>query len=93
MTAAVWTKDPLDDSWFEFDFSGWLVTGETIASSTATVSDALTITGKSQSGTQVFVQVSGGRNGTSATISVTITTSASNTYADTKTVLINTRTS
>ncbi|HET9874296.1 MAG TPA: hypothetical protein VFQ37_00815 [Mycobacterium sp.] len=94
----VWTKDPDDEDWFEFDWSDqgetpWLPTGVTISSYTVTVDDALTKVSDSQSGASVFVKVSGGTAGTDSVVSCEISASDGNTYKTSKPIQIFNRSS
>ena len=63
---------------YEFDWSLWLATDETIASKTVTVT-GVTLDSSPNDDTSVVAWVSGGTAGTTATVSCEITTSANRT--------------
>lgn len=75
MAAKSFLKDPDAVLDYEFDWSAWLATGETISSHTVTVS-GVTLDSTTSSTTSVVAWVSAGTAGTTATISCEITTSA-----------------
>jgi hypothetical protein len=79
----IWTKDPNDVLWFQFNWSQFLATGETISTATVTPSGSITVVSSNVSGGNlVNVNVSGGvASATSApSLAIRIVTSAGNTY-------------
>ncbi|AZM51779.1 hypothetical protein DMA15_03605 [Streptomyces sp. WAC 01529] len=76
MTTSTWEKDPdatLDWVW---DWSDWLEPGETITTSTMTVSAGLTLNSDAHSATSATAWVSGGTPGTPYQVTNRIITSA-----------------
>ena len=69
-------KDPDAELQYKFNWSDWLVTGDTIDSSVITVSTGITNDGDSivDTDTAVAVQISGGTAGTNYTLACRITT-------------------
>jgi hypothetical protein len=88
---SIWVKDPDDERWFEFDWSAFLATGETITAHTTTVDTAMTKVSDTANATSVSVQVSGGTAGTKSVITCLVNTSAGNIYETQKWVSIYTR--
>ena len=72
------TKDPDAVLDYQFDWSSWLATDETIASTDVTVT-GVTLDSSPNDDTSVVAWVSGGTAGTTATVSCEITTSANRT--------------
>ena len=92
---SVWTVDPADQRWFEFDWSSFLAAGETISSYTVTCDANLTKLADAATTTTVLIQVYGGTAGTQSLITCVInTTNATgqhNRYETEKYVSIRTR--
>ena len=92
---SVWTTDPADQRWFEFDWSSFLDAGETITSYTVTCDSELTKLADTSTTTAVLIQVSGGTAGTQSLITCVINTSNAtgqhNRYETEKYVSIRTR--
>jgi hypothetical protein len=88
---SIWVKDPLDTAWFEFDWSQFLETGETIVAHTTTVDANLTNLGDNATPTTVSVRVSGGVNGSQSLVTCQVITSSGNTYETEKYINIATR--
>ena len=72
----IFVKDPDANLDYGFDWSDWLADGETILTSTWTVTTGLTKDSDSSNDTATTIWVSGGTAGTSYTITNHITTSA-----------------
>ena len=73
---SIYVKDPQSVLDYGFDWSDWLADGETILTSTWTVTTGLTKDSDSSNDTATTIWVSGGTAGTSYTITNHITTSA-----------------
>ena len=86
MTDNTFYKDPDAELDWEFDWSSWLATGETISSSTVTVQTGLTAGTKSATTTAVTQWLSGGTADTTYTVACKIVTSAGRT--DERTIYI-----
>lgn len=72
-------KDPDESKVYEVDFSAHLASGETLSSPVvASTPSGLTVGSPSISGSSVQFRLSGGTSGTTYTIDVTVSTSASN---------------
>lgn len=77
--ANMFLKDPDAILDYEFDWSAWLQSGETIASNEVTVIGSITKESVTANDTAVAAWVSGGTVGETATIACKITTSAART--------------
>lgn len=89
--SAIWVKDPQDTCWFEFDWSDFLVPGETIVSYSTLADVNLTKLTDSLTDTTVLIQVSGGQLLVPSVLSCNIRTSGSNVYETEKTVYLRAR--
>lgn len=67
-------KQPADNLDYDFDFSQWLATGDTLSSSVVTSDPGITLGTKIQSATNIKQFVSGGTDGQEYKVSTTITT-------------------
>lgn len=85
-----YTKDPDAVLDYQFDWSQWLASGETITSKTVTVA-GVTLDSSPNDDTAVTCWLSGGTAGTTATCSCRITTSAGRTVERSIDVLIRER--
>lgn len=83
-------KDPDAVLDYEFDWSEWLASGETISSTTVTVT-GVTLDSSPNDSTSVVAWVSGGTDGAVATVACRITTSAGRTDERTITLRITER--
>ena len=72
-------KDPQAVLDFEFDWSNWLQSGETISSHDITVPTGITLASDAESGGIVTVWLSGGTDGTNYIVACEITTSSART--------------
>lgn len=72
--AATFQKDPAGVLDYEFDWSAWLIDGDTITSAAVTVPDGLTETAETHDATTVTVWLSGGTERTDYTVTCQITT-------------------
>jgi hypothetical protein len=73
-------KQPAEDRLFDFDFSGKMRTGETVATVSVTATPSgLTIGSTAFSGQIAQVRISGGMTGTDYKMTCTVTTNQSNT--------------
>lgn len=89
--ATDWTKDPdavLDWRW---DWTEWLADGETIVTSTMTVSAGLVLDSSSNSPTSATAWLSGGTPGTPYTVANRVVTSAGRTDERTVTIRVTNR--
>lgn len=77
--AESWIKDPDAVLDYQIDWSSWLATGETIATSTWTVSTGITKDSDSNDTTSATIWLSGGTAGTSYTCTNQIVTNQSRT--------------
>ena len=85
---AIWVKDPTDIVWFQFDWSAFLGTGETIITYDVQVGEALNKEADSDSAQAVNFKVSGGTTGDSCLVVCTVNTSNDNTFKDEKTIYV-----
>lgn len=67
-------KDPNAVLDYQWDWSSWLPTGDTISSATVTASSGLTVASSSYTSTAVTAWLSGGTAGTEYTVTCRITT-------------------
>lgn len=71
------TKDPAADLDYEWDWTAWLATGETITAATvSSVPTGLTVGAVTNTATTATVWLSGGASDTTYTVSCQVTTSA-----------------
>ena len=84
--ASTFIKDPSAVLDYAFDWSGWLQSGETIASYVITADTGIVVDSSAEAGGKVTVWLSGGTAGTSYRVACKITTSAART--DERTVWI-----
>lgn len=73
-TIPTWTKDPNAVLDYEFNWSKWLYTGDTIASRVVTVPTGITLDSSVPADDKVTVWLSGGTAGTKYNVSCRITT-------------------
>lgn len=84
----IFEKDPQAVLDYAFDWSDWLDSGETIASTTITVAAGLTKDSDSESDGIVTIWLSGGTAGTSYTVACKIVTSSSRTDERSITIMV-----
>ena len=84
----IFEKDPQAVLDYAFDWSDWLDSGETIASTTITVASGLTKDSDSESDGIVIIWLSGGTAGTSYTVACKIVTSSSRTDERSITIMV-----
>lgn len=84
----IFEKDPQAVLDYAFDWSDWLDSGETIASTTITVASGLTKDSDSESDGIVTIWLSGGTAGTSYTVACKIVTSSSRTDERSITIMV-----
>ena len=77
MTAIVFEKDPEAVLDYEFDWSDWLPSGDTIAGALVTADTGITIDSQAETTTAVTVWLSGGVANTSYGVTCHITTTES----------------
>jgi hypothetical protein len=91
--AVIWTKDPADVSWFQFDWSQFLAAGDTITAQTVTANTGSSLevvaSNVDGSGVRVNVKVSGGT--VAASLTCLIETSEGDTFQATKTIYVRER--
>ena len=88
---AGYVKDPDATLDYEFDWSDWLATGETIASEDVTVEDGLTKGSVTESDGKVTVRLSGGTVNTRYSVACKITTSSGQIDERTMSILVKNR--
>ena len=76
---------------YEFDWSAWLASGETITSHTITVAGGVTLDSSTASTTAVVAWISGGTTPSRSTVACRITTSESRTDERTITLVVKDR--
>lgn len=84
MILDTYTKQPAEVLDYDIDYTDWLETGDTIASKTVTAETGLTVDSSAIWGAskKVKVWISGGTNGTTYKVTVTIVTVAGCTKED-----------
>ncbi|SAL25442.1 phage fiber-tail adaptor protein [Caballeronia telluris] len=80
------TKDPIAVLDFEWDWSAWLASGETIAEASAIATNGLTVNSSTVSGARVSAWISGGTSGQTCAVKCQVRTSAGRT--DARSILI-----
>lgn len=84
-------KDPGEVLDYSFDWSSWLEAGETISTSTVSVSSGINLDSQSNTSTRATVVLSGGSSGVPYSIKDTITTSLSRTAVRSITIRVTPR--
>lgn len=88
MSDKMWTKDPDEVLDYAFDWDAeYLATGETISSSTWTVTTGITVDSSTKTGTTATIWLSGGTAGSDYDIANKIATSAARTAERTAKIL------
>jgi hypothetical protein len=85
------TKDPVAVLDFEWDWSAWLASGETISEASVIATSGLTVNSSTVSGSRVSAWVSGGTAGQSYAVKCQVTTSAGRTDARSITITVSDR--
>jgi hypothetical protein len=91
MTSSDWLKDPEAVLDWRFDWSSWLADGETISTSTMTVSAGLVLDSDGHSATSTTAWLSGGTAGAVYSVANRIVTSSARTDERTITIRVTNR--
>jgi hypothetical protein len=89
--ATMFVKDPESVLDYNFDWSGWLDTNETIASFTVTADTGLTVDSSTEAAGKVTAWLSGGTEGTRYKVVCEIVTDAGRTDDRTITIVVTER--
>lgn len=79
MTIETYNKDPDEVLDYQFDWTSWLASGETISSATVSANTGLTVDSSTDDGSIVTGWISGGTAGTAYNVKCKIATNASRT--------------
>lgn len=91
MAAEDWTKDPNAVLDWVFDWSNWLLAGETITTSTFATTAGITVNSSSNTTTNTTVWLSGGNTGQIYSVTNTVVTTGGRTDDRTITIRVKNR--